>query len=158
MPCDRPSQFGILAALSLGTASLIVGLIAGIFALAFGGMAAAYLVRPYHGSGEDRLVDACFPIIALLTVSHGLTPEPSWNRPVFMLSALAGCWRIYLLPVSALVLGVLAASLGRRSGSRSGRVTVAATAVRFSVAGASLGGFAVACFLGWLLIRWFIWA
>jgi hypothetical protein len=145
------------AALPLGVMSSILGLLAGTVAFAFAWMAAAWCLHLYRGSGENSLVDACFQLVALLVVSHGLAPDASWNHVPFMLAAIAGSWRVYILPFSAVALGLLGLLLARRSRTSASRISLAAAAVRFSKNGAALGGFAVAVLLGWLVIHWAVW-
>jgi hypothetical protein len=157
MSGERAIQLRGALALPVGVLSLIVGLIDLIIALAFAWMAAAWFLRLYRNAGENALVDGCFQVIATLVISHGLTPDPSWNRPVIMLTAIASSWRVYILPVSAVVLGLLGLLLARRARSGTGKLSAAAAAARFSVIGASLGGIAIATLLGWLVVYWAVW-
>jgi hypothetical protein len=137
--------------------SSILGLLVGAVAIAFAWMAAAWFVHLYRGSGENPLVDACFQLVALLVISHGLVPEASWNHAPYMLAAIAGSWRVYILPVSALAFGLIGLVLARRSRAGVSRVSIAAAAARFSIGGAALGGFALAVLVGWLVIHWAVW-
>ena len=154
---DRWYSVRDIVGLILGLASLTLGLIVGTVALAFGWMAVAWFHGLYRTGGQNQLVDACFQLVALVAMSHGLTPRPSWNSPPIMLAAIAGSWQVYILPFSAIILGLLGLLMARRFQRHTSRISIAAIAARFATAGAMLGGLAVATFLGWLGVHWLVW-
>ncbi len=157
MSGDLSTRIRNRAAMPFATLSLMIGLVAGVVAFAFGWMAVAWFLHLYRGGGDNEVVDACFQVVALLVISHGLTPEPSWNHPVTMLTAIASSWRIYGLPFSAVVLGVLAIALARPGTGHAKKTSLGAAARRFSVAGALLGGFEIAVLAGWLVVHRVVW-
>jgi hypothetical protein len=90
-------------------------------------------------------------------MSHGLAPNPSWNHPTVMITAFAKSPRVYSLPISAVVFGLIGVLLARRSRKTGGRASLAGAAWRFASAGFVMGALAAAALLGWLVIAWVQW-
>lgn len=74
-----------------------------------------------------------------------------------MITAIAKSARVYALPISSVVLGLLGLRLARRSRKTAARAYVAGAAWRFAFVGLATNGFAVAALLGWLFIAWVQW-